>query len=206
MPRATGPALRQKILEEAIGIVYREGVDRITMRALAHKLGYSPATIYLYFRNKLELTSEIAAHGFQQLNQRMQPTEAFEDPLDAIYEAARIYIDFAVENGELYRLMFQEFPDDVATQAGAGDEWGRGPAQGELWSRSHGYYKRAVDSGLLRIKDPEFARVFGWTALHGFSLLVLSGMMPTAEDRAAGVSVAQVRDRLIDEWIEGMKA
>ena len=47
MSRLSGESLRQKILEEAIGIVYREGVDRITMRALGEKLGYSPATIYL---------------------------------------------------------------------------------------------------------------------------------------------------------------
>ena len=35
--------LRDKILEEAIGILYRDGVERITMRALAGALDYSPA-------------------------------------------------------------------------------------------------------------------------------------------------------------------
>jgi AcrR family transcriptional regulator len=73
---------RKKILEEAIGIVYREGVDRITMRSLARKLGYSPAAIYLHFGSKQELEFEIGFHGFELLWQEMSP--------------------------QLYRLMFQD--------------------------------------------------------------------------------------------------
>ena len=60
MSRTPNADLATRILREAIDIVSREGADRITMRSLAEKLGYSVATIYIYFRNKDELLNKIA--------------------------------------------------------------------------------------------------------------------------------------------------
>src|SRR4029453_12029230 len=76
-------SFRQRILDEAIDLVSREGGDGITMRALANRLGYSPATIYLHFRNKDELRQEIARHGFAMLSSRLGPPPPLEDPEDA---------------------------------------------------------------------------------------------------------------------------
>ena len=48
-------ALRTRIVEAARDIVSEEGLDALSMRALAERIAYSPATIYLYFRDKEEL-------------------------------------------------------------------------------------------------------------------------------------------------------
>jgi AcrR family transcriptional regulator len=68
--------LRTKILEQSIGIVYRGGPRRITMRSPSQKLGYSPGTIYLHFRNKQELLKEIALHGFDALGDAVTAAQA----------------------------------------------------------------------------------------------------------------------------------
>src|SRR5690606_39937486 len=43
-------ALRTKIVEAARDIVSEEGLDALSMRALAERIEYSPATIYLHFQ------------------------------------------------------------------------------------------------------------------------------------------------------------
>lgn len=47
--------LRQTILEAAGALYLEQGYDRFSMSRLAQEIGYSDATLYLYFRNKDDL-------------------------------------------------------------------------------------------------------------------------------------------------------
>lgn len=192
MSRETARALRQKILDEAIGTIYREGVHRITMRALADKLGYSPATIYLHFRNKDDLISEIATQGFLRLHQATRPVLEIDDPVEAVSEGARRYVDFGLANGALYRLTFREF-----SPAG----WGpRELARiDELWSLYRKIFQRGMETGAFRRADPDVAIAMLWAGCHGFVELALSGRMPppSAPEAAHGaLREALVADRI----------
>ena len=132
--------LREKILEEAIGILYRDGVERTTMRALASALDYSPATLYRYFRSKQELIREIALHGFVRLEETIEPSASLEDPLEAAADCMRRYIDFGLTNPQLYRLMFQEFDVESYSE--------RERAHRELtWVFARSLHIRAMESG-----------------------------------------------------------
>lgn len=191
MTRLSGESLRQKILEEATGIVYREGVERITMRALGEKLGYSPATIYLYFKNKDELLLEIALHGFERLADRQLPAFDEPDPREALRQVVRAYLGFALENPALYELMFQKLE----------------PARNQSEQHTHAHelfdawkelYARGLRAGAFRIPEFGVAGAFMTSLLHGFALLAIGGRMPYPDSE---LKLSQVRDRLIDELI-----
>ena len=107
MIRATGPELRQKILDEAIATVRTEGVPGLTMRSLARRLGYSPATLYLYFQSKEELLTEVARVGFRELFGRLEPALGTRSPARALETGTRAYLDFAAANPEIHALMFR---------------------------------------------------------------------------------------------------
>ena len=47
--------LRQTILKAAGALFLEQGYDGFSMRHLAESIGYSPATLYLYFRDKDDL-------------------------------------------------------------------------------------------------------------------------------------------------------
>ncbi|MDH3685230.1 MAG: TetR/AcrR family transcriptional regulator [Myxococcales bacterium] len=192
MRRLSAESLRQKILEEATGIVYREGVDRITMRALGEKLGYSPATIYLYFKNKDELLLEIAQHGFERLAERQRPGFDEPDPREALRRVVRGYLGFALENPALYELMFQKLTP-------ARDQADRQPHAQILFDSWKELYARGLRAGVFRIPEFGVAGAFQTSLLHGFALLAISGRMPYPDSE---LTLSQVRDRLIDELVD----
>jgi AcrR family transcriptional regulator len=198
MSRVNPAELRGKILEEAIRIVYREGVGRITMRALAEALGYSPATIYLYFKNKEELIREIALHGFSLLEEATSAVAELEDPFEAVAEAGRRYIDFALANPELYRLIYQEFSVTQYTET----ERAQGAA---LWQLFRGPYVRGIQSGAFRASDPDVETAIGWAQVHGFVQLALSGRMPPPATQGLGLTLAQLRDAIIEHRLRVLR-
>lgn len=172
MARTSGAELRKKILEEAIGIVYREGPGRVTMRTLAEKLGYSVATIYIYFRNKDELLKEIALHGFDALAEAVEPAGQVEDPFEAVADMARRYIQFGLEQPELYRLMFQDISISSLLTADEVHRALRG------WQASKRVYARGIESGVFRKSDPVVEANVGWAWVHGFVQLARAGRLP----------------------------
>src|SRR3990172_7977626 len=107
MIRVRNEDLRTKIHHEAIGMVAREGVNRTTMRALARRLGISPATLYQHFRNKQHLQRQIALHGFGKLVEALDAVFGIDDPCEALRAMSARYIQFGLSNPELYQLMFQ---------------------------------------------------------------------------------------------------
>jgi len=190
--RLSAESLRQKILEEATGIVYREGVERITMRALGEKLGYSPATIYLYFKNKDELLLEIALHGFERLAERQMPGFDEPDPRKALRKIVRAYVGFALENPALYGLMFQKLQPAREQSEHHTD------AQ-ELFAAWKELYARGLRAGAFRIPEFGVAGAFMTSLLHGFALLAIGGRMPYPDSE---LTLSQVRDRLVDELVD----
>lgn len=194
MNRLSGEPLRKKILEEATGIVYREGVDRITMRALGDKLGYSPATIYLYFKNKDELLLEIAQHGFERLAERQLRLFEGEGPREALRRTAREHLDFALENPTLYELMFQRLQPPREQRE-------RQPHAFALLEAWNQLYDRGLREGVFRIRNRDVALAFQLSLLHGFAQLVIASRMPQPGSER---SLSQLRDQVLDELIQAM--
>ena len=184
-------SLREKIIQEAIDIVQKHGVESITMRSLAEKLGHSPATIYVNFQNKRELLHDLALEGFDRLTAAVEPSLRLPDPGEAMVEAAKRYIDFGLANPEIYRLMFQ----DTSIQAFAADDIAH---RARLWNLFRDAHARGIASGALREGDPDAFNMVGWSMLHGFVLLALSGRSPSPF--MEGLSQGDVRDQVIAAW------
>ena len=54
---------------------------------------------------------------------------------------------------------------------------------------------RAVEAGAIRDIDPEMQTLIGWSAVHGFAMLVLSGRLPPP--RMPDADLAQIRDAFL---------
>jgi AcrR family transcriptional regulator len=188
--------LRAKILEEAIGIVYREGVDRITMRSLARKLGYSPAAIYLHFRSKAELEYEIGFHGFEVLWRELSPAFSREDAEEALAELMRRYIEFGISNPQLYRLMFQDM-----TRLREG-EFANDPRVARVRHGVISIYRRGLEGGAFRSCDPELETAVGWAGLHGFVLLTIQGVFPS---EGLSSDPVPVRELLVQQRVRALR-
>lgn len=99
--------LRQEILDAARDILIHEGYDGLSMRKVAERIDYSPTAIYLHFRDRDHLVfcvcEELMAGLVRELR---EVAEKHSDPLVALKNGLRRYIDFGLRHPEHYLATF----------------------------------------------------------------------------------------------------
>lgn len=178
-------ALRTKIVEAARDIVSAEGLEALSMRALAERIEYSPATIYLYFRDKEELLQNVVEEGFRRLSEKVQEqTVAAGEGANAAQRhraLGRAYARFAIENTAYFRVMFE-----LPTVARLGGDTGCRPeARREAeasWCNVEATVQQAIDEGLIQVRDAQHGAIIAWGLVHGLTSLYLTGHLARAVD------------------------
>jgi AcrR family transcriptional regulator len=123
-------AIRQEILAASRLIITREGFGALTMRKLAQHVGYSPAAIYLHFRNRDEIAQDVSRSGYAELLAALS-SAVDASPGDAVSRLRALcvaYVRFGLENPQTYSLIFMEDPAYLAAvlaQQAAGDPGAR---------------------------------------------------------------------------------
>ena len=97
--------VRALVLAKAKQLFLEEGYRQITMRRIAEEIGYTPGTIYLYFKNKEEILYELHNEGFKLLYQYKlnMLNSGISTALERLWEGGKMYITFALENPEYYQ-------------------------------------------------------------------------------------------------------
>ena len=98
---------RREILDSAREIFISDGYDGFSMRKLAEKIGYSPTTIYLYFRNKDELLFAICEEFFTVFFDELNRIRsASHDPIETLRQALLFLMEFGLQNPNQYKVIF----------------------------------------------------------------------------------------------------
>ncbi|MHA4740269.1 TetR/AcrR family transcriptional regulator [Dyadobacter sp. MSC1_007] len=98
--------MRNLIIESATHLFLKQGYDKTSIRNIAEDIEYSPATIYLYFKDKDEIFYVIHENAFAILDQELRKHDVVADPFERLAAIGRTYIQFAFENPDYYDLMF----------------------------------------------------------------------------------------------------
>lgn len=98
--------LKEQILKAAKRLFIERGFEKTSIRNIADEIEYSPGIIYHYFQDKNEIFHSLHQEGFQELRKRMEILGAVEDPMSRLKAMGKIYIQFALENTDMYDLMF----------------------------------------------------------------------------------------------------
>ena len=158
--------MRQRILEAAKGIFLEKGFQAASLRNIADRIGYSAGNIYLYFQDKDEIFHALHEEGFTKMLALMQPLRHVADPMERLEAMGRIYMEFALENKDLYDLMFiMEAPMDSEPQ---NEKWAMG-------DRTLSMLKQVLSDcqqkGRFKDMDVEHLSFMVWSALHGMCAL-----------------------------------
>jgi AcrR family transcriptional regulator len=100
--------LRQELLKSAAEIISKEGLDKLTIRTLSHRIEVSRTALYRHFPDKTALLAAIAQDGFIKLTSRYREINS-DTSLNASMRFQMIghaYVEFALTNPGHYRLMF----------------------------------------------------------------------------------------------------
>lgn len=98
--------LKELIFNSALEIVIKEGNDVLTARKLAKKIGYTPGTIYVYYKNFDELILQINFSTLEKMysliNEKLKKISSAKNQIKAI---AEIYLDFSIKEKNLWELL-----------------------------------------------------------------------------------------------------
>lgn len=96
-----------RIIDVALQIISRHGLEGLTMRKLSSDLHMSAANMYNYFFNKDEIYLYVLITGFNLLEQQLMASLQKEaEPLERLDRFMRSFIKFGMENKSYYELMF----------------------------------------------------------------------------------------------------
>lgn len=98
--------MRNLIIESATQLFLKQGYDKTSIRSIADDIEYSPATIYLYFKDKDEIFFDIHTNAFEILEKKLRENDVIADPFERLSALGKTYIRFGIENPDYYDLMF----------------------------------------------------------------------------------------------------
>jgi len=184
--------LRRKILNAAGDLFTEEGFDNVSMRKIGERIEYSPTTIYLYFRDKLDLLVTISDETLDRLVSAIEESvKEVTDPVEKFREFGRAYIEFGLARPHEYELTFVirpryrgglDLPEDSATK--------------RAFDSLAVVVEECVAQGVFRDVDPMAAAQALWASVHGVtSLLIAYPDFPWAERE---LLVTQMLDTITD--------
>jgi AcrR family transcriptional regulator len=187
--------LRQALLAAAETVLAERGVEGFTLRECARRAGVSHAAPAHHFGDVTGLLTALAALGFHTLTASMREARSgVEDPVERLRAIGRGYVAFARSYPERFRLVFN---------------WHRlnhdDPALREAGSAAFGELESAVrlvtgKAGAPLEGDLRIALVNAWSAVHGFSHLLLQGQL---DPLLAGGGEAAL-ENLLDGVLDGI--
>lgn len=162
--------LRRALIETAVRVIAKQGIDALNLRKLATRAGVTPGAPYHHFANREEFLRAIAEEGFQKLEAALiaERDVAPEDAGSRLEGLGRAYVSFAASNPGYFRAMFH------------GDAMASGPTQPGL--RAFDLLREAVldcqRAGAAPAGDPALLIVTAWSAVHGLATLWVDGALP----------------------------
>lgn len=188
---------RERLLQAAREVVADDGLEGLTLRAIARRAGVSHGAPLRHFPSLAALLAAVAADGFTRLvatiDARLGEVDAAAeaegaalDPRRRLAAAGQAYVDFALANPGVFSVTFRPERVDVDDL----DYQLRGFAS----FRQLVELVEAAQAAGWRTDEPagELAAVL-WAHVHGLAVLVVHGALPGGEgheavDRLTGLS------------------
>lgn len=189
--------LRQSLIGIAMGQAEHNGLSKVSLRGIAREAGVSAPALYRHFKDKEALLAAVAEHGFEELSDWLSYAAPEEFPvlvrLNRLFQA---YLEFMQSYPLYYQLMFgsevhsrEQYP---ALQK----------AQEQMLKPLVAIVLAGRSQGLFHLELEAETQVLNcWTALHGFTSLVVMGVIH--EDKQ---ELIRHLEQLIQGLLRGIQA
>jgi len=187
--------LKALILKGAKKLFVEKGVEQTTIRSIAKAINYSVGTVYVYFKDKNEILYALHTQGFTQLGGNFVVLYNVPDPMERLKAMGKVYIQFAIENPDMYDLMFSlkapmEFLDAVNAE-----EWNEGKATFDVLRTT---VSQCMEKGHFEGHKLEPLAFMIWSLVHGMCSLQIS-------NRSSGVNLKKPDNILTEAYAEFLK-
>ncbi len=202
--------LRNALIEAAARLAEQGGPQAVTVRAAARAAGVTPTAAYRHFENHEQLLNAAKDRALDRMAETMQEyiamlpeiAEPVRRAMSTLAAIARGYIHFATNEAGLFRTAFEQGGSILD-----GTTLAKVDAGFQLLAKG---LDELVKAGHLAPEDRPLAEITSWSAVHGFSMLVIDGpmhdwpqeMLDAAIDRmlailARGLTSDEAGDQLV---------
>jgi AcrR family transcriptional regulator len=170
--------MSERILACALDHYTRQGLDGLSMRKMADRLGVSATAIYRHYRNKEDLLRSIIEEALSMLDGYLLTALSGHTPEERLRKALGRYLDFAMEKTRYYEAIFLT-PQQMGGALQSEKSIGKGLDLVRFFSDR---VEECMDSGFLAKGDAHSAAMSLCALIHGHTSLYLGGKC--AEDEA----------------------
>jgi AcrR family transcriptional regulator len=193
-------ALRDALLAASERVLERDGLQGLTLRAVAREAGVSHAAPTHHFGDLTGLLSELAAIGFRRFNAELAAAGAFDgSPTERAIARADRYVAHARAHPGMYLLMFRTEKLDMTRPAlqQAADAAFAGLA-GSVGARRQ---EQISEQSLSLDQAAEIVRA--WSLIHGFTMLMLDGRLNDILQRLPGTDTEMLLGAMLKSAVRG---
>lgn len=189
--------LAESLLDAVDEIATQFGIEAVTLRGCAKRVGVSPASAFRHYTDKRALLTAFATRALHQLAESMEAArqQVQLESDDAFHAVGMAYIRFALEKPAFFRAMWREEtiysqdPDYIAAAERLGS-----------------YLKEGFASTIADEDPGELSsmELLAWSSVHGLAGLFVDGPVARKKGREkrlqmAGQMLRQLRPALTDD-------
>jgi AcrR family transcriptional regulator len=174
----TSLSTRGRLVAAALVVLERDGPAAIQARTLAGEIGASTMAVYTHFGGMPKLIAAMMREGLVRFAEHTRAVPHTDDPMADLLAGGLAYGEFALQNPQLYRLLFglTEIGGVHKLSADATTPWDL--AEGiDALSVLVTAVERVIEAGRIRPQEPTRAATQILSATHGFVLLAMSGFI-----------------------------
>ena len=189
-------ATREEILAVARGLMLEEGVEGLSIREVARRTGFSPASLYTYFASKEEIIVALTEESFRELNEYMSRVPDDLPADERLIQLGLAYMEFAEDNPADMACVVDS---SMASELPPGLDPSLGRAAAHKLSET---LRDGVAAGVFRGGDEAAVAetAFGlWALVHGMAVL------RDADSGRPAPGVRIDRRRVLRGAVEGLK-
>lgn len=162
--------VRRQVLDAAIDIITRDGVEHVSMREVARRAGVSHQAPYHYFGDRAGIFAAISEEGFLGLSDALHRADT--SHTNSARDGLRAYVTFAMSHRGHFRVMFRNDICGISTHESAQI------AADQAFTALLSVVNRVVDRELNEEDTMVWATSL-WSIAHGLATLVIDGpLMP----------------------------
>ena len=106
MPRSKHKDLREACVREAFNIVEEQGLENLSLREVARRLGVSHQAPYKHFPSRDHILAEVVSRTYREFAKHLESRETATDLHEDLHNMGVAYLEYAMQHPLQYRLMF----------------------------------------------------------------------------------------------------
>lgn len=167
--------LREACVSEAMAVIEQSGIEALSLREVARRLGVSHQAPYKHYPSRDHLLAEVVRRVFDGFARHLDDRPAVDDPYDDLGGIGAAYMAYARAHPLQYRLMFATpLPDPAAHPDMMQSARHAFAILGRAIDRIHARRSPAGGERLVQLDA-----LYVWATVHGMASIMQSPAMGT---------------------------